>query len=163
MLKELPSMSDRQSLSTINRDYVVQELERSETFARLLSRFFKFVTPETLPPPNPINRPNLDIIEPAPCRICGYLHTLSAQYAGHRCVDPGHWQAAGLISFKDYYSLAKIAAETRKELHHRQNHPQSQPLSRPVSPANGAAGVGVDLTSRLEKNSANPTATTSSP
>lgn len=112
-------MSDRRSLSHINRDYVVQELERSETFARLLSRFFKFVTPEILPLPSSASRPNLNITEPATCRICGYWHTLSAQYLGNRCVDPGHWQAAGLISFKDYYSLAKVAAEARKELPHR--------------------------------------------
>lgn len=128
MSKKLPPMSDRRSLSTINRDYVVQELERPEPFTRLLSRFFRFVTSETLPPPSPASRPNLDIMEPAPCRICGYLHTLSAQYAGNRCVDPGHWQAAGLISFKDYYSLAKVAAEARKELHHRNNLHQTQPL-----------------------------------
>ncbi|MCB0168459.1 MAG: hypothetical protein KDI79_29795 [Anaerolineae bacterium] len=143
-------MSDRQSLSNINRDYVVQELERSEIFARLFSRFFRFVTPETLAPPNPISRPNLNILEPISCRICGYLHTLSVQYAGHRCVDPGHWQAAGLISFKDYYSLAKIAAEARKELHHRQTHPQTQSLCPPISPANGAADVDVDLASGSE-------------
>ncbi|MCB0175881.1 MAG: hypothetical protein KDJ97_35595 [Anaerolineae bacterium] len=124
MSKKLLPMSDRRSLSNINRDYVVQELERSETFARLLSRFFRFVAPETVPAPRFISRPNLDIAEPVTCRICGYLHTLSAQYAGNRCVDPGHWQAAGLISFKDYYSLAKVMAEAKNELNYRSKHPR---------------------------------------
>lgn len=134
-------MSDRRSLSHINRDYVVQELERSETFARLLSRFFKFVTPETLPSSSPVNRPNLNITEPAACRICGYWHTLSVQYRGNRCVDPGHWQAAGLISFKDYYSLAKIAAEARKELPHRHHQPPPQCFYLPIPPANYTVDV----------------------
>lgn len=57
--------------------------------------------------------------EPKICPICGYYLTISAQFAGYRCINVGHWQAAGLIAPYDYYMMAKIMARASVELNLR--------------------------------------------
>ena len=113
-------MSDRRFLSHINRDYTVRDVNQADTLTRVLERLFKaFVSP--VRPPTPIVRPDLDNTEPITCSICGLFFTLSVQFAGERCIDPGHWQAAGIITVKDYYIMAKIKAETANEQLSRRN------------------------------------------
>ena len=46
---------------------------------------------------------------PQRCTICGCYLTTIEKYANERCLDPGHWQAAGLAS-SDFYSLARLLA-----------------------------------------------------
>jgi hypothetical protein len=60
--------------------------------------------------------------KPGRCAICGYFLTSSEIYAGYRCLNPGHWQAAGLLAPNDYYLMAKITAKSNAELNHRFNH-----------------------------------------
>ena len=62
--------------------------------------------------------------KPKSCPICGYYLTIAAQFAGYRCVDASHWQAAGLITPHDYYLMAKIAAWAPVE---RRLRPKSNP------------------------------------
>lgn len=57
--------------------------------------------------------------EPKSCPICGHYQTIAATFAGYRCIDAGHWQAAGLITPRDYYLMAKIAAWAKKDLNLR--------------------------------------------
>jgi hypothetical protein len=57
------------------------------------------------------------------CLICGYYLTTDEQYLGHRCLDPSHWQAAGLLSARDFYSMARMVAGSRAELTHRADNP----------------------------------------
>lgn len=57
--------------------------------------------------------------EPDSCSICGYYLTTANEFAGHRCVEPSHWQAAGLLSSSDYYRMAEIAAWISEELSQR--------------------------------------------
>ncbi len=47
---------------------------------------------------------------PGRCKICGNYFTTSAEFASSRCMEPGHWLAAGVLSPTDYYPIAKIAA-----------------------------------------------------
>jgi len=53
--------------------------------------------------------------QPSCCHICGYYLTITAEFSGHRCLDPGHWQAAGLLRPRDFYPLAQIAAAAHAE------------------------------------------------
>ncbi|MBN1218385.1 MAG: hypothetical protein JXM69_05625 [Anaerolineae bacterium] len=57
--------------------------------------------------------------KPDRCPICGYYLTTLAEFAGSRCVDPGHWQAAGALSPRDYFPMAQIASQASVEYHHR--------------------------------------------
>ena len=57
--------------------------------------------------------------EPNRCVICSYYLTIAQEYVGHRCVDPGHWQAAGLLTSNDFYSMACLAASAFTELNYR--------------------------------------------
>lgn len=50
------------------------------------------------------------INQPERCSFCKYYLTTDPQFVGYRCVDPGHWQAAGLLKPGDYYPLAQVAA-----------------------------------------------------
>ncbi|MCB0213516.1 MAG: hypothetical protein KDJ52_29505 [Anaerolineae bacterium] len=114
-------MSDRRFLSNINRDYSIRSVTQADTLTRVLERLFKaFVSPNH--PPTPIVRPDLDNTEPIACSICGLFFTLSGQFAGKRCIDPGHWQAAGIITVKDYYTMAKIKAAKANEQLSRPNN-----------------------------------------
>lgn len=60
--------------------------------------------------------------KPKCCAICGYYLTTLEQYAGSRCVDPAHWQAAGLLASNDFYPMAQIAAGANTELHRRSDN-----------------------------------------
>ena len=51
---------------------------------------------------------------PERCVICGCYLTTMAEYADNRCLDPGHWQAAGLAS-SDFYSLARLLATEKTD------------------------------------------------
>jgi hypothetical protein len=59
------------------------------------------------------------------CLICGHCLTTQEQYAGNRCTDPGHWQAAGLLGPRDFYSLARLVAGIRAELVRRPEKPEA--------------------------------------
>lgn len=60
-----------------------------------------------------------DIQQPNSCAICGNFLTTSEKYAGQRCLDPGHWQATGLLNPTDFYLLSRIAARMGTELERR--------------------------------------------
>jgi len=47
--------------------------------------------------------------QPGRCTICGCYLTTVQDYAGDRCLDPAHWQAAGLAP-RDFYAMARIMA-----------------------------------------------------
>lgn len=53
-----------------------------------------------------------EIHDPQQCIICGYYLTTHPDYADRRCLDPAHWQAAGLAP-RDFYSLALIMAANK--------------------------------------------------
>ncbi len=57
--------------------------------------------------------------KPDRCPICGYYLTMAAEFTGSRCIDPGHWQAAGVLGARDYSPMAKIVAWANVELTHR--------------------------------------------
>ena len=59
--------------------------------------------------------------EPGRCTICGYYLTTSDEYVGYRCLDPGHWQAAGVLVSSDFYPMARLAAQAHAELNIRLN------------------------------------------
>jgi hypothetical protein len=66
--------------------------------------------------------------KPPRCPICGYYLTMAVQFAGCRCVDPGHWQAAGVLNPRDYYPMAKIASGAHAEHSRRTNgHHHTEP------------------------------------
>ena len=44
------------------------------------------------------------------CPICEGDLTLKSNIVQDSCNNPSHWQAAGLISAKDYYTMAQVAA-----------------------------------------------------
>lgn len=56
---------------------------------------------------------------PICCLICGYYLATQEKYTGNRCVDPGHWQAAGLFAPGDFYLMAQMIAGVRAELARR--------------------------------------------
>jgi hypothetical protein len=60
-----------------------------------------------------------EIDKPNCCAICSHYLTTSEEYAGQRCLDPGHWQAAGVLASTDFYSMARLAAQTNVELNRR--------------------------------------------
>lgn len=66
--------------------------------------------------------------EPENCTFCGYYLTTLDKYAGSRCVDPAHWQAAGMLAAHDFYPMARIAAGANAELDQRSNNMPPQPL-----------------------------------
>jgi hypothetical protein len=47
---------------------------------------------------------------PNQCPICEGILTLDANIVHNSCSDPSHWQAIGLLSAKDYYTMAQLAA-----------------------------------------------------
>ena len=49
-------------------------------------------------------------IAPTHCVFCGYYLTIDEKYAGQRCVDPAHWQAAGQLAQRDFYAMARPVA-----------------------------------------------------
>jgi hypothetical protein len=53
--------------------------------------------------------------QPGNCPICGQYLTTSKKYAGQRCLNPGHWQAVGLLVPTDYYAMARIVAQAQAE------------------------------------------------
>ena len=57
--------------------------------------------------------------KPNTCAFCGNYLTTSEEYAGYRCIDPGHWQAAGLLTARDFYPLALVAAQAGSEMNRR--------------------------------------------
>jgi hypothetical protein len=67
--------------------------------------------------------------KPPCCAICGYYLTTDEQYLGHRCVDPEHWQAAGLFSPRDFYLMARLVAGAGAELAQR-----ADDLTAPLAP-----------------------------
>ena len=56
---------------------------------------------------------------PRRCLICGHYLTLKEKSVGNRCVEPGHWQAAGRLAPRDFYLMARMVAEIRTELEWR--------------------------------------------
>lgn len=62
---------------------------------------------------------NIKNENPGVCHICGCYFTIVNEYCGHRCLDPGHWQAAGLLAPDDFYPMALIAAQSNAELSFR--------------------------------------------
>ncbi len=61
----------------------------------------------------------INVAKPDCCPICGYYLTIIEKYAGSRCLDPAHWQAAGLLSPTDFYPMACIAAQANAEQNRR--------------------------------------------
>jgi hypothetical protein len=61
----------------------------------------------------------ITVHEPRCCKICGYYLTTNEQYTSYRCVNPEHWQAAGLLAPRDFYLMARIVARGRAELARR--------------------------------------------
>ncbi len=53
------------------------------------------------------------------CQFCGCYFTIINEYCGHRCLNPGHWQAAGLLAPHDFYPMALIAAQRNAEMSFR--------------------------------------------
>jgi hypothetical protein len=52
----------------------------------------------------------MDIADkPERCSICGCFLTTVDAYNGSRCLDPAHWQAAGLNPL-NFYAMARIMA-----------------------------------------------------
>jgi hypothetical protein len=68
-----------------------------------------------------------EMSEPQHCMFCGYYLTTLEKYAGSRCVDPAHWQAAGMLAANDFYPMARIAAGAHAELDQRPNNMAPQP------------------------------------
>lgn len=64
------------------------------------------------------------------CAICGHYLTTSEKYAGQRCLDPGHWQATGKLASTDFYSMARLAAQARRELNRRFEAKRSGPVTK---------------------------------
>jgi hypothetical protein len=51
---------------------------------------------------------DLNQTQPGQCTLCGYYFTVLKEYAGHRCLDPAHWQAAGLLAPNDFFPMAQL-------------------------------------------------------
>jgi hypothetical protein len=66
---------------------------------------------------------------PDRCPICGYYLTMAVEFSGCRCVDPAHWQAAGVLTSRDYYPMAKIMSWANRELKQRQSPAEMLNLS----------------------------------
>jgi hypothetical protein len=71
------------------------------------------------------------IHRPKRCAICGYYLTTGEKYAGRRCLDPGHWQAAGVLAPADFYPMARLTAQVRAELNQRSAALQRRQEHRP--------------------------------
>jgi hypothetical protein len=84
----------------------------------------------------------ITVRQPRSCKICGYYLTTKAQYTGYRCVNPDHWQAAGLFAPRDFYSMARMAAGARAELARR-------PINRVALPAQIRSGAAIHEGSSL--------------
>jgi hypothetical protein len=52
---------------------------------------------------------------PRLCPICSRYLTTAKEYGSGRCVDPGHWIAAGELSSDNFYELARVAAVIRNQ------------------------------------------------
>jgi hypothetical protein len=53
------------------------------------------------------------ISPPHQCLHCGGYLTMNNENPGHRCTDPAHWLAAGVLAQDDFYSMAQVIASTR--------------------------------------------------
>jgi hypothetical protein len=60
--------------------------------------------------------------QPDQCSICGFYLTSTETYGGNRCLDPGHWQAAGILAPTDFYQMAQIAARAQGKINQRFDH-----------------------------------------
>ena len=69
----------------------------------------------------------IKLSKPNNCTFCGYYLTTLDEYAGSRCVDPAHWQAAGMLAAHDFYPMARIAAGAHAELDQRSNNAAPRP------------------------------------
>ncbi len=76
--------------------------------------------------------------KPNCCAICGNYLTTVEKYAGSRCVDPAHWQAAGVLTPGDFYPMARIASWAKAEFNQRLNNKNGpttsvlEPILEPV-------------------------------
>lgn len=67
----------------------------------------------------------LDFDKPNRCVICGNYLTISGKYVAHRCLDPSHWQAIGLLAPNDFYLMACLTAKRSAEPVRRSEVPDS--------------------------------------
>ena len=67
------------------------------------------------------------IQSPQSCPFCGLNLTVDTHSVRRQCVDPAHWQGAGLLSSHDYYAMAKLAARGIMEMARRSNKGISTP------------------------------------
>ena len=67
------------------------------------------------------------VCRPHRCIICGYYLTTDEKFVGCRCVNPEHWQAAGLLAPRDFYLMARMVAGARGELARRAATPTALP------------------------------------
>lgn len=58
------------------------------------------------------------MLKPLRCSICGLYLTTHPYFYGRRCLEPGHWLAAGLLQADDYYPLGQLAAQAMLERQH---------------------------------------------
>ena len=58
-------------------------------------------------------------VTPTHCVFCGHYLTIDERYAGQRCVDPAHWQAAGQLAPRDFYAMARLVAGAGAEIARR--------------------------------------------
>jgi len=56
--------------------------------------------------------------KPLCCPICGQYLTTHIYFYGCRCLDPSHWQAAGLLGKNDYYAMGQLIVQQMLESHH---------------------------------------------
>jgi hypothetical protein len=56
--------------------------------------------------------------KPACCPICGQYLTTHIYFYGCRCLEPSHWQAAGLLNKDDYYAMGQLIVQQMLEPHH---------------------------------------------
>ncbi|MBI1877010.1 MAG: hypothetical protein HYR94_02020 [Chloroflexi bacterium] len=78
---------------------------------------------------------------PSCCIICGYYLSTDEKYIGSRCVEPGHWQAAGLLGPRDSYAMARLVVSARIELA-RRPAPPAPPLLLDILPIIRYRGEG---------------------
>jgi len=65
-----------------------------------------------------------DLRSPERCGICGLYLTTLEEYGPSRCLDPGHWQAAGIITSTDFHPMAWIVAHANGQLNRRLQQPE---------------------------------------
>lgn len=65
----------------------------------------------------------MSAVKPPCCPICGLYFTTHVYFHGRRCLQPGHWLTAGLLSPADYVPLSQLIALAAAE---RARHPLTQ-------------------------------------